>query len=216
MKTNLNESSARGKNSAYSCNGASNHSNIEREENDFYATPPIATKTLVNYINEYYPEIKEKVIWECACGKGDISKVLKENGFKVDSTDIIDRGYGICGEEMNFLSFNNGNLPFGNYNIITNPPYKYAQQFVEKAMEIMKVDNYCCMLLKLTFLEGKKRYEMFKKYPPMKVLVFSDRINCALGGDFESTNEIGGAVCYAWYIWKKGYQGKTEIDWLRV
>ena len=57
---------------------------------------------------------------------------------------------------------------------------------------------------------------MFKKYPPMKILVFSDRINCALGGDFENTNEIGGAVCYAWYIWKKGYSGKTEIDWLRI
>ena len=139
---NLKEQTQRGKNSAYSCNGASNHSNIEREENDFYATPPIATKTLVNYINEYYPEIKEKVIWECACGKGDISKVLKENGFRVNSTDIIDRGYGVCGEELNFLNFTHQM----NSNIITNPPYKYAQQFVEKAMEIMTDDNYCCML----------------------------------------------------------------------
>lgn len=211
-KLHLKETSERGKNSAYTCNGASNHSNIEREENDFYATPPIATKTLVNYINEYYPEIKEKVIWECACGKGDISKVLIENGYKVTSSDIIDRGYGVCGEEMNFLE---SKLKI-DYNIITNPPYKYAKEFVEKAMELITDDNYCCMLLKLTFLEGKKRYDMFKKYPPMKVLVFSDRINCALGGDFENTNENGGAVCYAWYIWKKGYQGKTEIDWLRV
>ncbi len=212
MKTNLNESSARGKNSAYSCNGASNHSNIEREENDFYATPPIATKVLVKYLKENYPNIKDKTIWEPACGKGDISKVLTENGFNVCSSDIINRGYGICGEGMNFLEFTDER----NCNIITNPPYKYAKEFVEKAMELITDDNYCCMLLKLTFLEGKKRYEMFKKYPPMKVLVFSDRINCALGGDFENTNEIGGAVCYAWYIWKKGYQGKTEIDWLRI
>lgn len=212
MKTKLNESSARGKNSAYSCNGASNHSNIEREENDFYATPPIATKVLVNYLKENYPNIKDKIIWEPACGKGHISEVLKENGYLVFSSDIIDRGYGMCGEEMNFLESKDK----VDYNIITNPPYKFAKEFVEKAMELITDDNYCCMLLKLTFLEGKKRYPMFKKYPPMKVLVFSDRINCALGGDFENTDEFGGAVCYAWYIWKKRYNGNTEIDWLRV
>lgn len=212
MKINLSETSERGKNSAYSCNGASNHSNIEREKNDFYATPPIATKVLVNYLKENYPNIKDKIIWEPACGKGHISEVLKENGYLVISSDIIDRGYGMCGEEMNFLESKHKI----DYNIITNPPYKFAKEFVEKAMELITDDNYCCMLLKLTFLEGKKRYQMFKKYPPMKVLVFSDRINCSLGGDFENTDEIGGAVCYAWYIWKKGYNGNTEIDWLRV
>ena len=41
------------------CNGASNHSNVAREINDFYATPSIATKTFVEYLDENYPEIKK-------------------------------------------------------------------------------------------------------------------------------------------------------------
>jgi hypothetical protein len=100
--------------------------------------------------------------------------------------------------------------------IVTNPPYKYAQEFVEKALDIMTNGKLCCMLMKLTFLEGKKRFDMFKKYPPKHLLVFSNRINCALGGDFDKTPALGGAVAYGWYIWEKGYTGKTMIDWIKA
>ena len=55
----MGEKTLRGQNSAYSCNGASNHSDVAREINDFYATPSIATKTLVEYLDENYPEIKK-------------------------------------------------------------------------------------------------------------------------------------------------------------
>lgn len=203
----------RGQNSIYSCNGASNHSNVKIEINDFYATPSIATKTLVEYLDKNYPEIKKNVIWEPACGKGHISEIFRKSGYTIVSTDLIDRGYGCCGEGFDFLSSENTHT---DCHIITNPPYKYAQEFVEKAMEIMDDGKYLCMLIKLTFLEGKKRYNMFKKYPPEKILVFSTRINCAHGGDFEKETELGGAVAYAWYIWKKGNNVSPKIEWLLV
>ena len=209
----MGEKTLRGQNSAYSCNGASNHSNLEREINDFYATPSIATKTLVGYLDENYPEIKKNVIWEPACGKGHISEIFRKAGYTIVSTDLIDRGYGCCGEGYDFLSPENTHT---DCHIVTNPPYKYAQEFVEKAMEIMDDGKYLCMLMKLTFLEGKKRYNMFKKYPPEKILVFSTRINCAHGGDFEKEPELGGAVAYAWYIWKKGNNVSPKIEWLLV
>jgi hypothetical protein len=50
----MGEKTLRGQNSAYSCNGASNHSDVAREINDFYATPSIATKTLVEYLDKNY------------------------------------------------------------------------------------------------------------------------------------------------------------------
>ena len=118
----------------------------------------------------------------------------------------------MCGEKFNFLKTNTPT----DYNIITNPPYKYAQEFVEKSIEILQKGKLCCMLMKLTFLEGNKRYEMFKKYPPKHLLVFSNRINCALGGVFETTPKHGGAVAYGWYIWEKGFTGKTTIDWIKA
>ena len=67
---------------------ASNHSNHEREENDYYATPPIAVEKLLE--NESFSDI-----WECACGEGHISKILINNGYNVKSSDLIDRNYGI-------------------------------------------------------------------------------------------------------------------------
>lgn len=190
------------------CLGASNHSEVEREENDFYATPPIATEALLKIIDLD----KNIPILEPCCGKGHISKILEENDFKVVSTDLIYRGYGIGG--VDFLE--QKSTKESDYNIITNPPYKYAQQFVEKSIEMVKEGNYVIMFLKLTFLEGGKRYEMFKKYPPKYIYVFSDRVNSSLGGDFEKDNETGGAVCYAWYIWEKGFKGNPIIDWIKL
>ena len=189
------------------CLGASNHSEVEREENDFYATPPIATETLLKIIDLD----KSIPILEPCCGKRHISKILEKNDFKVISNDLIYRGYGNGG--IDFLLDKNKEI---DCNIITNPPYKYAQQFVEKSMEYVKTGNYVIMFLKLTFLEGGKRYEMFQKYPPKNIYVFSDRVNSSLGGDFEKDNEYGGAVCYAWYIWEKGYNGKPTIDWIKI
>ena len=69
------------------------------------------------------------------------------------------------------------------------------------------------MFLKLTFLEGKKRYDdLFRKYPPKTVYVFIQRINCAMNGEFEKC--VPSAVSYAWFVWQKGYTGATEIKWI--
>lgn len=211
----MGEQTLRGKISAYKCNGASNHSDVEREINDFYATPDIATKPLIEYLKTNYPDVCKDFIWEPACGMGHISQALINEGFNVISTDLIDRGYrpGCYGWDYNFLSEENNHTSM---HIITNPPYKFAQEFVEKSIEIMEDGALCCMLMKLTFLEGKKRYDMFQKYPPKHLLVFSNRINCALGGDFETTPKLGGAVAYGWYIWEKGYTGKTMIEWIKA
>ena len=57
------------------------------------------------------------------------------------------------------------------YDILTNPPYKYAQEFVEHALALLKVGGYCVMLLKIQFLEGKARRKLFDKYPPKYVYV---------------------------------------------
>ena len=209
----MGEQTQRGKLAAVRCNGASNHSDIEREINDFYATPTIATEKLIEYLDYNYPNIKNEIVWEPACGKGHISETLKEHGYKVISTDLIDRGYGCAGDDYDFLSDSNTKT---DCHIITNPPYKYAQEFVEKAMDIMEDGKCLCMLLKLTFLEGKKRYDMFQKYPPEQLLVFSTRVNCAHGGDFEKESEIGGAVAYAWYIWRKGNTHLPKLEWIKI
>ena len=72
------------------------------------------------------------------------------------------------------------------------------------------------MFLKLTFLEGKKRYvKIFEPTPPRHVYVFSERVECAKNAEFERMREGGGsAVAYAWFVWEKGYKGETTVRWI--
>ena len=97
---------------AFSILGASNHSKGIRETNDYYATDPKAVDLLLEQ------ETFSNPIWECACGEGHLSKRLKEHGYEVISSDLVDSGYGV------------GNVDFlqctekWEGNIITNPPCK--------------------------------------------------------------------------------------------
>lgn len=102
------------------------------------------------------------------------------------------------------------------FDILTNPPYKYAKEFVLKALELLPEGGRCYMFLKLTFLEGKaRRREIFDRTPPRRLYVFSDRMLCAKNGDFEKMRETtGGAVAYGWYVWERGYRGETVIKWI--
>ena len=97
--------------------------------------------------------------------------------------------------------------------IITNPPYKNALEFVQKALDTVQEGRKVAMFLKLTFLEGKRRGEFFKENPPKKVYVASSRLNCAMNGDFEKYPN-NNAICYAWFVWEKGYKGQPVIDWI--
>jgi len=180
--------------------GASNHTIGERQKHDYYATEPKAVELLLEV------EKFNKNIWECACGEGHISKVLERHGYQVRSTDLIDHGYGKSG--IDFLK----QTEFFNGDIITNPPYKYAQQFVQKALELIPEGNKVAMFLKLQFLEGKSRKELFKKHPPKIVYVSSSRLSCAKNGEFEKYPSS--AVAYAWFVWIKGFKGDPIIKWI--
>ena len=131
------------KNTIYTTIGASNHSGTARKEHDFYATYPEAIDRLFEV--EKFPD----TIWEPACGMGHLSKRMIELGKKVHSTDLINRGYGTGG--VDFLKATEN--PYGA--VITNPPYKIALEFIEKALDISDEGTKIAMFLKLTFLEGK-------------------------------------------------------------
>lgn len=178
--------------------------NAEREKNDFYATNPKALEIALPFLKQLG---LSKTVWECACGKGHLSDVLKNHGYKVISTDLVDRGYGQC---LNFLTVNGSNM--FDCDILTNPPFKYAENFVEKGMDIIKDGRKVCLFLKIQFLESKKRYELFKKYPLKTVLVYSERQQCAKDADFEKYTAT--TQCYCWFVFEKGYKGKPTIDWI--
>lgn len=173
-------------------------SGSNRAENDFYPTPKFATKALFK---------KEKFIGnvlEPACGNGAMSKIIKRYN-KCISSDLIDRGYG---DTKDFLKDN-----FNKYdNIITNPPYKYAKEFVLRSKKI--ANKKIAMLCKLVFLEGISRYEMFKdkSFPLKSVYVFCRRLKIYKNGVIGKNS---GLIAYAWFIWDKDYKGKPKIGWIK-
>lgn len=186
--------------SAFRILGASNHVEEEREEHDYYATDPIAIKLLLEQ------EKFNKKILEPACGEGHLSKPLIKAGYNVTSRDLIDRGYGIGG--IDFLAIDN--LSFDG-DIITNPPYRYAQEFIMKSLQIIPKGNKVAMFLKLTFMETKGRKQMFIEFPPKVIYVSSSRITCYKNGETFNTNS---AIAYAWYVWEKGFKGNTTVRWI--
>ena len=123
------------------------------------------------------------------------------------ATDIVNRGYG-----DGIRDFLDENIIGYTGDIATNPPYKYAEEFVKKALEIVPDGCKVCMFLKVLFLESKSRKKLFEKYPPKVIYVSSSRITCSKNGDFESYPSS--ALAYAWFVWEKGYQGETIVKWI--
>ena len=180
--------------------GSSNHTPDERAQFDYYATDPQAVEMLVA-LEPFAP-----VIWEPACGEGHISKVLAAHGYEVISTDLIYRGFGEP-EPMDFLT---ETFPDFEGDIITNPPYSAGLEFVKRALETVRPGGKVAMFLKVQFLEGKRRGELFSKTPPRTVYISRSRLACAKNGDFTHTES---AIAYAWYVWEKGFTGDPVIKW---
>lgn len=138
-------------------------------------------------------------------GGGHIARVLQAHGYNVKCTDIVKRI-----PEATRQDFLKDGTPFDG-DIITNPPYKYCTEFISKALKLIPNGHKVAMLLKLTTLEGQKRYDtIYKEEPPERVMVFVKRIECGKDGVFTGQS----AICFAWFIWVKGYKGKPTVYWI--
>ena len=182
-------------------NGCSNHSEYERVVNDYYSTDPLA----IDMLEKYGLLDKNVKYYEVACGDGSLSKRLESYGYDVISSDLVDRGYGTPNKD--FLK----DTEMKDGSIITNPPYKYLQDFILKDLEL--ANNKLYIFAKIQSLEGIKRYEnIYSKRTPEKVCVFVKRINCYRNG---IQKDYSSAVCYCWLIFdNKNPTDDTKLMWL--
>jgi hypothetical protein len=182
-----------------------------RKENDFYPTPPLATYILCKYVRP-----PQNVVEPCA-GRGNISIELQRNGHNVKSFDLneydnnlvdIETGIDVLGLER----------PKGYDGFITNPPYHkdLPRKIAEKAVSEYP---YVAMFVRLTFLEGKKRKNLFTKYPPSDIIFLSDRINFGSGlvEPINKTHQLGGMIAYMWIVWDRRLSNlsrSTKLHWV--
>lgn len=170
----------------------------DREKDDFYPTPPEGTRALLAV------EKFDGPIWEPACGRGDMSRVLEESGYEVTSTDLIDRGYGQS--QRDFLMEWQTVAP----NIVTNPPFKMAEEFARHALHL--TTGKVAMLCRLAWLEGKGRRALFEETPLARVWVFAGRLSMQRG-ELGKTGQ-GGMLAFAWFVWEHGHEGPPALGWI--
>lgn len=178
----------------------------KRNKNDYYQTPYSMTRQLLEVEN-----FEGKILEPC-CGAGAIVKVLRDYDKSIDYCDLNNE-FSLTGIFKNFKDFINDD--FDRYdNIITNPPFSLAKEFILKAKEI--TNNKIAMLLPLNYLHGVTRYNeiyLDRKFPLKAVYVF-----CRYGMLEETIRDDGsyrtGMMVYAWYIWDKDYKGEPIIRWI--
>jgi len=176
----------------------------QRQAEDFYPTHPAITQMLLDR------EELEGTIWEPACGRGDMSEVLIDRGYDVFSTDLIDRGYGKGG--IDFLDDAQISR-FGEFdNIVTNPPFKLATDFVLQAKKIAQ--KKICILNSTMFLDGIKRYEMWmdEDFPLKTMYQFSGRVAFRKNEIVDQSQ--CGLIPWAWFLFEKGHVGDATIRWI--
>lgn len=204
----------------YKTLGASNHSEGERQSEEFYSTDPIFINHILgreSWLNN--PELK---ILEPSAGVGTLSdRFFELTGNRMDTYDLIPRREDIIEADYFKTDFSN------KYDVIlTNPPYLKdgkntttgVTDFVLKALKEVKVGGAVIMFLKTLYLESQIRYEkLFKDNPPSKIYIYSDRINCYKNAD---TSYKQSAVSYSVFLWtnKKedgSFDKDTKLDWIR-
>ena len=172
-----------------------------KESLDDFPTPPWATRALMEQI---LPQITKGSCIEPACGRGFMSEVLKEYFHKVESSDFFDYGYG---EVANFFTLN----PKQKYDwMITNPPFKSAENFILRGLQI--TDQGVAVLVRTVFLESVGRYErLFSTLPPAIVAQFVERVPMIRGRVDQHASTATG---YAWIVWMRNFTGIPAIKWI--
>lgn len=178
-------------------------SGFDRIEGDRYWTDPWVTQAL---LDTYKP--RWGTIWEPACGRGDIVRVLLENKPKgkfitgvvasdVDMSEFITRpNFDVSPFTHNFLTedFNPGAD-----SIVTNPPFgRNAQKFVERALA--QPVRIVAMLLRSEFRSGKTRKHLFGDNPTyVGEIVLTSRPRWDWW--FRDRPEASPRHNFSWFVW---------------
>lgn len=175
---------------------------------DDFPTPPWATRALCEWLVARDEDLSSFNVREPAANRGHMVGPLAEYFQFVEAADVHDYGAGYPVRDYLF-----GPLPAPVHFTITNPPFRLAEQFIERMAATSKFGF--AVIVRAAFLEGQGRFErLFSKNPPSHVLQFTERVVMHKG---RLAPEGSTATAYAWLVWLDGgggEDGETLFEWL--
>ena len=161
---------------------------------DFFPTPPGVTRAFIDAC-----PLPDGLWCEPAVGDGHIINAVgpREGWATFDIRPVTVPTLSDYHRQLDFLTLD----PSARFNvIITNPPFYLAEEFVRKALTCA---DHVAMLLRLAFLESRKR-EAFHEAHPADVYVLSRRPSFVANGATDS-------CAYGWFVWGPGRGGRWSI-----
>lgn len=172
---------------------------LKERKDDLYETPAVAVEALLKV--ESFP----RIVWEPACGPGAIVRVLRDHDYLVHATDLVDYGCEFAAARVDFLL--EIQAPQGVGAIITNPPFKLATEFVERALLLVpKV----AMLLRLGFIESVRRSPILDDGQLARVYPFANRLPMMHRDGWDGP-KASSATPFCWFVWDRHHRGPTQL-----
>lgn len=167
---------------------------LKRHKNDFYETPRKLTQILLKHC----PFIEGRIVEPCA-GNSAISNYLKEKGYQVYATDIVQGNFYNATQTDYWKKM--AKTPDWT---ITNPPFNQATKILEKALDSSRLG--VAMLLRLTFLEPcKERAILLQKYADNLVAVIPVNPRPRFRKDTRGSD----STTVAWFVWQHSHSWKA-------
>jgi hypothetical protein len=174
-------------------------SGYERHPTDFYIEDSWAIEKFLD------AEKFSGSVHDPACGSGQIPDACRRRGLLATGADLIDRGWPGTAVQDFLVDTDWWS------NVITNPPYKLAAEFVLHALE--HCAGKVAVLVRHTFQESQERYEsLFSVKPPSRIYNFVNRVHCPPGDS--NAKRKGGSIFYIWAVWDPQHNGETITRWL--
>jgi len=171
-----------------------------RKPADLYPTPTDCTYSLLPYLEPILP-VGSKV-WEPACADGQMVRPLREFGYDVFATDLRPEVKGGMGG-VDFLD--KDWVVQTEYDaIITNPPFKAAELFIRRSLEIAPV---VVMLLKAQFWNTSNRKALFRETKPYMELNLTWR-----PAFLEEERGKSPLMDCMWVVWVRGHDDLPKVD----
>jgi hypothetical protein len=167
---------------------------------DLYETPDVATEALLRV------ERLPLRVWEPACGPGRIVNVLRAHGHEVYASDLVDYGRDLTAHYGCDFLFER-QAPDRHGCILTNPPYRLAEQFVAHALGLAPL---VIMLLRLAFLESERRTGILEGRGLARVHVFRKRLPMMHRAGWEGRKANSG-MAFAWFVWDRTHSGPAQV-----